>query len=105
MTGITEPTGYSHEDATFKKQEQEALAKIRSELDAKRRQTAASSAKAAHWMCCPKCGGQMVEKKFESIMIDECSACGGIYFDKGEIDVLLRAEKAGGGVFSRLFGR
>jgi Zn-finger nucleic acid-binding protein len=47
----------------------------------------------------------MVEKKFESIMIDECSACGGIYFDKGEIDVLLRAEKAGGGVFSRLFGR
>jgi len=105
MTGMTEPTGYSHEDATFKKQEQEALAKIRAELDAKRRQTAAGSAKATHWMCCPKCGGQMVEKQFESVMIDECSACGGIYFDKGEIDILLRAEKTGGGVFSRLFGR
>lgn len=41
MSGITEPSGYSHEDATFKKQEQEALAKIRAELDAKRQQAAA----------------------------------------------------------------
>ena len=105
MTGITEPAGYSHEDAAFKKQEQEALARIRSELDAKRQQAAAGAAKASHWMCCPKCGGKMAEKRFESVMIDECTACGGIYFDKGELDILIKHEKASGGVLGRLFGR
>ena len=105
MSGITEPSGYSHEDATFKKQEQEALAKIRAELDAKRQQAAAGSQKAAHWMCCPKCGGKMAEKRFESVMIDECTACGGIYFDKGELDILIKHEKSSGGVLGRLFGR
>jgi ribosomal protein L37AE/L43A len=105
MTGITEPAGYSHEDAAFKKQEQEALAKIRAELDAKRQQTAAGAAKASHWMCCPKCGGKMAEKRFETVMIDECTACGGIYFDKGELDILIKHEKGSGGVLGRLFGR
>ena len=105
MSGITEPSGYSHEDATFKKQEQEALAKIRAELDAKRQQAAAGSQKAAHWMCCPKCGGKMAEKKFENVMIDVCSSCGGMYFDAGELDILIKHEKAGAGVLGRLFGR
>ena len=51
MSGPTEPTGYSHEDATFKKQEQEALAKMRTELDAKRQAAAAGSAKAPKGCC------------------------------------------------------
>jgi len=105
MTGTTEPSGYSHEDAAFKKQEQEALAKMRAELDAKRQQAAAGSQKAAHWMCCPKCGGKMAEKLFETVVIDECTACGGIYFDKGELDILIKHEKASGGVLGRIFGR
>jgi len=49
MSSITEPSGYNHEEAAFKKQELEALAKIRSELDAKRKAAEGASAKAAHW--------------------------------------------------------
>lgn len=105
MSGITEPSGYSHEDATFKKQEQEALARMRAELDAKRKATASGASKNAHWMCCPKCGGTMAEKCFETVMIDECGSCGGIYFDKGELDILIKHEKSSGGVLGRLFGR
>lgn len=102
---MTEPTGYNQEEATFKKQEQEALAKLRAAADAKRQQAAATASKAAHWMCCPKCGGKMAEKKFENVMIDQCTACGGIYFDAGELDMLIKHEKSGQGVLGRLFGR
>ena len=105
MTGITEPSGYSHEDAAFKKQDQEALAKLRAAADAKRQETAASASKAAHWMCCPKCGGKMAEKRFETVMIDECTACGGIYFDAGELDMLIKHEKTGSSMLGRIFGR
>ena len=66
---------------------------------------ASSAAQAAHWMCCPKCGGTMAEKKFENVMIDQCTACGGIYFDAGELDMLIKHEKSGQGVLGRLFGR
>jgi NADH pyrophosphatase NudC (nudix superfamily) len=108
MSSITEPSGYNHEEATFKKQELEALAKMRADLDAKRKAAEGASAKAAHWMCCPKCGGKMAEKKFENVMIDQCTACGGIYFDAGELDMLIKHEKSGAdksGVLGRLFGR
>ena len=105
MSSINESSGYNQEEAAFKKQEQEALAKMRSELDAKRKATAGASAKAAHWMCCPKCGGKMAEKLFETVVIDECGSCGGIYFDKGELDILIKHEKSSGGVLGRLFGR
>ena len=105
MGNVNEPTGYNQEEATFKAKEMEALAKLRSDLDAKRKATQASSAKAAHWMCCPKCGGKMAEKKFENVMIDQCGSCGGIYFDAGELDMLIKHEKSGSSMLGRIFGR
>ena len=60
---------------------------------------------AAHWMCCPKCGGKMAERKFENVMVDQCGACGGIYFDAGELDMLIKHEKAGSTMLGRIFGR
>ena len=105
MSSINESSGYNQEEAAFKKQEQEALAKMRAELDAKRQASAGASAKAAHWMCCPKCGGKMAERKFENVMVDQCGACGGIYFDAGELDMLIKHEKAGSTMLGRIFGR
>ncbi|MEY2713956.1 MAG: hypothetical protein RIT24_299 [Planctomycetota bacterium] len=105
MSSINESSGYNQEEAAFKKQEQEALMKMRAELDAKRQASAGASAKAAHWMCCPKCGGKMAEKKLENVMVDQCTACGGIYFDAGELELLVKHEKSGHGVLGRLFGR
>ena len=45
--------------------------------------------KALHYMRCPKCGHQMVEETMESITIDRCSFCEGIYFDAHELDDLF----------------
>lgn len=102
---INEPTGYNQEEAIFKAKEMEQLARIRAELDAKRKAAEGASSQAAHWMCCPKCGGRMAEKKLENVTIDQCGACGGIYFDAGELDLLLKHEKTSSGVLGRLFGR
>lgn len=105
MSGMTEHTGYNKLDADFKAKETEQLAKIRAELDATRAAAQAQASKDAHWMKCPKCGGTMVEKRFDSVLIDECTACKGVYFDAGEIDLLLKQEKVSSGVFGRLFSR
>jgi ribosomal protein L37AE/L43A len=107
MSSINDHSGYNQEEAAFKQKEQEALARLRSDLDRKRQTTASSEAKAAHWMCCPKCGGKLAEKRFEVVMIDQCGGCGGVYFDAGELELLIKHEKAAGkgSVLGKLFGR
>jgi hypothetical protein len=103
MSGITEPTGYNHEDAAFKAKDAEKLAAIRATLDAKRKTAEVGSAKAAHWMCCPKCGGKMAEKTFENVVIDVCASCGGVYFDAGELELLIKHEKNEASFLGRFF--
>ncbi len=100
-----EPTGYDQEEATFKQQELEALAKLREKLSSQRADAAASAAKEAHWMRCPKCGGAMAEVAKGSVMIDRCGGCGGVFFDAGELEILVRHEKSGNGILGKLFGK
>jgi Zn-finger nucleic acid-binding protein len=38
---------------------------------------------------CPKCGKNFVEEQYEGITIDRCTGCDGIYFDAGEVELLL----------------
>jgi hypothetical protein len=104
MSSNIEPTGYDQEEATFKEKEREAIAALRAKLDAQRASAAESQAKSAHWMRCPKCGGQMTEKRHENVNVDVCGSCGGIYFDAGELDLLLKHEKEASTLLGRLFG-
>jgi Zn-finger nucleic acid-binding protein len=48
--------------------------------------------KELHWMKCPECGSDMKEEPLaEKIMVDRCTRCGGIFFDRGELeDILLK---------------
>jgi uncharacterized protein len=48
--------------------------------------------KQLHWMKCPECGSDMSEEPLaEKILVDRCSRCGGIFFDRGELeDILLK---------------
>src|SRR5262245_16488200 len=48
--------------------------------------------KELHWMKCPECGSDMAEEPLaEKILIDRCSRCGGLFFDRGELeDILLK---------------
>ena len=55
---------------------------------------------------CPKCAAGLVTMTFRGVELDKCSACGGLWFDTGELDRVL--EEAGGGGFlggiKRIFG-
>jgi hypothetical protein len=88
--------GYDKEEEYFYRKNQELLAKKRAELDAKRREQEAGQLRELHWMRCPKCGQQLVEEERSGIKLDRCSGCGGVFFDKGELDLLLQAEEPAG---------
>jgi Zn-finger nucleic acid-binding protein len=45
-------------------------------------------------MRCPKCGEPLKARSFQKIEIDQCTGCGGIWLDAGELESV--AEKEGG---------
>ena len=51
--------------------------------------------KELHWMHCPKCGMEMSEVRFRNLDVDTCFSCGGIFLDKGEIDVIAEPRQKG----------
>ena len=91
---ITE-TGYDQEDAYFHQKDLELLAKRRAELDAQRRNSTVGNIK------CPRCGSEMNEVAIEHVKVDRCAGCGGVFLDKGELEILTHAKS--GGFFKRLF--
>ncbi len=48
-----------------------------------------------HYMRCPKCGMELVEIGYQSIMIDKCTGCEGIWLDAGELETISKFEKSG----------
>ncbi len=56
-------------------------------------------------MKCPKCGKDMEEAPLAGIKVDQCTNCMGIYFDRGELELLLGAQEPKGflGGLKRLF--
>ena len=88
--------GYDKEEEYFYRKNQELLAKKRAELDAQRQSQESVQLKELHWMRCPKCGQPMQEQDRGGVKIDVCSGCGGVFFDKGELELLLRAEEPAG---------
>lgn len=91
-----EDLGYDKEEEYFYRKNQELLAKKRAELDAQRQSQESAQLRELHWMRCPKCGQQMVEEDRAGIKIDRCTGCGGVFFDAGELDLLLQAEEPAG---------
>jgi len=48
-----------------------------------------------HFMHCPKCGLKMAEVHFRGMDVDVCFGCGGVFLDKGEIDIIASPEQKG----------
>ena len=93
-----------NEDEYFARQNLEQIQEMRKKLDADRKKAERS----AHHNKCPRCGGDLAEQHAENVKIDECSDCGGIWLDKGELEQLQRVNRArgvSGGVLSSLFRR
>ncbi len=78
------------EDEYFVKRDAELIKEQRSRLDAER----ASAERASHYMHCPKCGASLVEVDFHQIKIDRCTECGGMWLDKGEMEMLEHLDQS-----------
>lgn len=47
-------------------------------------------------MICPVCGKDTLVVEFNNIALDYCQECGGVWFDAGELDLLLESAGFGG---------
>ncbi|MBA3672068.1 MAG: zf-TFIIB domain-containing protein [Gemmatimonadaceae bacterium] len=78
-------------------------ADLRRELRAKADAGRAEQASAARNKC-PRCAVTMSEKRFESVTIDQCPQCEGIWLDKSELEILLHGEHEHKGFLGSLLG-
>jgi uncharacterized protein len=79
-----------NEDEYFVKRDADLIREQRAKLDAER----AIAERQSHYMHCPKCGAKLVETDFHHIKIDRCTECGGIWFDKGEVEMLEHVDQS-----------
>ena len=84
------------EEEYFYNVNKELIERKRKDLDSNRAEQRKKELQAQHWMCCPKCGHEMAEIELMGIMADKCSDCSGIYFDKGELQLLLESKEQKG---------
>ncbi len=47
--------------------------------------------KEVHWMHCPKCGQQLVTEKCDSVEVDVCPSCKGVWLDAGELGTIVES--------------
>lgn len=89
--------------------EEEYFAKLEAERLKKLRAEAAEAAEAAkrrqHFMKCPKCGADLAHEAYHGVEVDRCHACGGVWFDAGEVEQVLERHEAegAGGLFHAIF--
>ena len=89
-----EDRAHALENEYIYRREQEIVEKMRAKL--------ASESAAEPHRNCPKCDGKLVETDYESIKMDVCNKCHGVWLDAGELAQILHKDE--GGWFHRLFG-
>lgn len=90
----------SHEDEYFAKLDYERKQKLEVEKQKELAGEEKKRLKETHYMCCPKCGMNLIEIDYENIKIDKCSSCGGIWLDAGEMEEVA---KDGKGIISSFY--
>jgi len=79
-----------NEDEYFAKRDAEWLRERRVQLDAERAQREKSQPN----LVCPRCGSQLTEREFNNVRIDVCGNCAGVWFDAGELEMVLHMPRA-----------
>ena len=74
-----------NEDEYFAKRDAEWIRERRAELD---RQQAAA-AKAGAGRTGPRCGNTLTEREFQNVKLDACDRCKGVWFDAGELEMIM----------------
>ena len=94
------------EDEFFLKMDAEKIGSLRGDLDEKRKEEEKQKRKETHWMKCPKCGTDLEEINYQSVMIDKCNECHGIWLDAGELELLTKCgAQFTEGFLTKLFGK
>lgn len=76
-----------NEEEYFARLDAELRKELRQKADAER-----SVQVAADRNRCPRDGTTMTPREARSVVIDECPSCGGIWLDKGELEILAAGE-------------
>jgi hypothetical protein len=79
----TDFTPSRNEDEYFAQVDADLRKELRARADAER-----ASKIAAERNKCPRDGATLVSKHSGAVAVDECPECGGIWLDKGELDIL-----------------
>ncbi|MEZ4455544.1 MAG: zf-TFIIB domain-containing protein [Gemmatimonadales bacterium] len=90
-----------NEDEYFALRDAELVKQQRAAQD----KAAADAERKSHYLRCPKCGGHLTTQNLKGVQIDQCPDCLGIWFDAGELDVVVSHRDPGlmGRVFGDLF--
>jgi uncharacterized protein len=76
-----------NEEEYFAQENADLVRQHRERLDAERAARAAAEQR-AHFMKCPKCGTNLMEREFHHVVVDVCPSCKGMWFDRGELEML-----------------
>jgi hypothetical protein len=95
------------EEEYIKRQEMEKLKRLAADHAENMEGKERDQLKEMHWMHCPKCGLELKEVEFRGVLVDACFTCGGMFFDKGEVEKLAEDPDSGllGRMTSVLFGK
>jgi len=89
-----------NEDEYFARRDAELMKERRQRLDEERMKQERSS---SHNKC-PKCGCNLEEREHQGVKIDACPECGGIWLDKGELELIEAIDRKSSGFVHSLFG-
>ena len=81
----------AQEDEYFVKKEKELIEKLKAKQEGEKK----AQLREACRMRCPKCGEPLKERSFQKILIDQCTGCGGIWLDAGELEEVAEREEGG----------
>lgn len=90
-----------NEDEYFARLDADLMKERRAQLDAER----LKQERSAHHNKCPKCGADLKERDHNGVKIDQCEECGGIWLDKGELELLEEVDRKSSGFVQSIFGR
>lgn len=75
----------TNEDEYFARRDAEWIRERRAQLD----REAAKAANAAKSLTCPRCGSNLTEREFQNVKLDACDKCRGVWFDAGELEMVM----------------
>jgi Zn-finger nucleic acid-binding protein len=91
--GVPKPS--QPEDEYFVREDAEKKRRIALEMKKQLAADHQAALKELHFMHCPKCGMKMQTVHYGNIDVDACFSCGGVFLDKGEMDVIAQPQQKG----------